>query len=77
MLLLEVKQQNCTTSKPTLNQSQGKRKKRTTSIATKMPLSQPKKSKGADHNSDSCMENDSMMLSASIVVNYGVNARMT
>ena len=24
-----------------------------------MPISQSKKSKGADHNSDSCMENDS------------------
>ena len=58
-MLLEAKQQNCRNSKPTVNQSQGKRKKRTTSIATKMPLSQSKKSKGADHNSDICMENDS------------------
>ena len=58
-MLLEAKQQNCRKSKPTVNQSQGKRKKRTTIIATKMPLSQSKKSKGADYNSDGCMENDS------------------
>ena len=58
-MLIEVKQQNCRKSKPTVNQSQGKRKKRTTSIATKIPLSQSKKTKGAAHHSDSGMENDS------------------
>ena len=58
-MLLEAKQQHCRRSKHTENQSQGKNKKRTASIATKMPLSQSKKSKKADHNSDSCMENDS------------------
>ena len=58
-MLLEAKQQNCRKSKPTVNQSQGKRNKLTASIVTKMPLSQSKKSKGADHNYDSCMENDS------------------
>ena len=51
--------------------------KRIASIATKMPLSQSKKSKGADHNSDSCMENDSHDVECTIMVNYGVNARMT
>ena len=58
-MLLEAKQQNCPKSKHTVNQSQGKKKKRTASIATKMPLSQSKKTMGAGHNSDSCMENDS------------------
>ena len=51
-MLLEAKQQHCRRSKHTVNQSQGKKKKRTASIATKMPLSQSKKSKGADHNSE-------------------------
>ena len=58
-MLLEAKQQNCRGSKPTVNQSQGKKKKRTASIVTKMSISQSKNSTGADHNSDSCMENDS------------------
>ena len=56
-MILEAKQQNCRISKPTINQSNGKKKKRTASIATKMPLSVSKKSKGADHNSDSGKEN--------------------
>ena len=58
-MLLEAKQQNCRKSKHTVNESQGKKRKRTASIATKMRLSQSKKANGADHNSDSCMKNDS------------------
>ena len=46
-MLLEAKQQICRKSKHTVNQSQDKKKKRTASIATKMPFSQSKKVKGS------------------------------
>ena len=56
---LEAKQQNCRESKPIVNQSQHKKRNVQPALQLKCHLANQKKSKGADHNSDSYMENDS------------------
>ena len=75
--MLEAKQQNCRKSKPTINQNQGKRQKVQPALQLKCHLANQKSQTELIIILIVAWRMIQMMPSASILVNYGVNARMT